>query len=236
MIRTIITALFLGVFFLISLPAFVLIKLVWKYNEKKAGAMAQRMVSWALSVISVICGIKLEVEGLKNIPDEPVLYIGNHSSFFDIVVTYPLLPQTTGYIGKKEIDKISLLRWWMPLLHGLTFDRDDPRQGMKMIIAAIDQVKAGYSMFIFPEGTRSKDGTLHDFKAGSFKIATRTNCPVIPVAISGTADIFENHTPFIEAGTVKVVFGEPVYPDKLPADEKKKIAKLVKSRIESMLD
>lgn len=236
MIRTIITALFLGLFFLISLPSYLVIMLVGKVSERKAGRMAQGMVCGALKTISSISGIDLEVEGLENIPEGPVLYIGNHNSFFDIVVTYPLLPQITGYIGKKEIDKVALLRWWMPLLHGLTFDRDDPRQGMKMILAAIDQVKAGYSMFIFPEGTRSKDGQIHEFKAGSFKIATRTNCPVVPVAISGTADIFENHIPSLKPGKVKVVFDKPVYPDKLDNEEKKHISKLVKSKIEALLD
>ena len=236
MIRTIITAVFLVFYFLLSLPLYGLIPLVGRVNAELADRMAQGSVKWALRRILHIAGVRLQIEGREHIPtDEAVLYIGNHQSYFDIVATYPNVVGNVGYVAKQEIDRIALLRYWMPLLHGLTFDREDPRSGMKMIIAAIDNVKAGYSMFIFPEGTRSKDGTLGEFKAGSFKISTRTNCPVIPVAITGTAEIFEKHIPFIRPADVVIRFGKPIRPDELDKEEKKHIARLVQGTIQEML-
>ena len=235
MIRTIITALFLVVFFLISLPLYGVIALVSKVSQRKADDIAQGAVKWALRVIQKIAGVDLVVNGFENIPGETTLFIGNHTSFFDIVVTYPLLPHVTGYVAKKEIDKVPLLKWWMPCLHGLTFERDNPRSGMKMIMSCIDNLKQGYSMFIFPEGTRAKEGEMLDFKAGSFKPATRTGVPIMPVAITGTADIFEKHMPFIRSSKVVVSFGEPVYPASLTPEEKKHIARYVQDKVEAML-
>ena len=232
MIRTILTALFLGIFFLISLPMYVLLPQIAKGNPQLAARMAQGMVTWAMRVILAISGARVEVRGLERVPrDRAVLYIGNHSSYFDILVTYTNLPGITGYAAKQEIDRIMLLRKWMPLLHGVTFDRKDPRSGMRMIMTLIDQVKEGYSAFIFPEGTRSRDGKVHEFKAGSFKVATRTNAPIVPVAISGTADIFENHIPFIRPSQVTVTFLDPIDPETLDREGKAKLAETVRERI-----
>ena len=97
------------------------------------------------------------VIGEENVPkDEPVLYIGNHRSYFDIVMTYIRVPRPTGYIAKIEMLKIPLLSHWMKYLHCLFLDRNDIKQGMKIILTAIDKVKSGISICVFPEGTRNK--------------------------------------------------------------------------------
>ncbi len=236
MIRTVLTLLFLVGFFLVSIPFYIFLPLISKINPSLAGRTAQRVVCSALSIVSSIAGIRLSVEGASNIPrGESVVYIANHRSYFDIVTTYPLLPGLTGYVAKHEINKVPLLKYWMRLLHGLTFDRDDPRSGMNMILSAIDQIKGGYSIFIFPEGTRSKDGKLGEFKAGSVKAATRTNCRIVPVSISGTDEVFEKHVPFIQPADVKIKFGKPFRPSELPSEEKKHLAKNVQTIIEEML-
>ena len=236
MIRTAITAVFLLFFFLVSLPLYALIPIVAKLDQKKADRMAQGAVCWALRCVFGITGSRLTVTGQELIPgDEPVVYIGNHQSYFDIVTTYPYVSGTVGYIAKKEINAVPLLGWWMPLLHGLTFDRDDPKSGIQMIRTAIDQLKAGYSMFVFPEGTRSKDGRLGEFKTGSFKLVTRTGCAIVPVAIKGTARIFEDHIPFLKPSDVNIRFGEVIRINKLDPEDKKHIALYVRDRVEEML-
>ena len=93
--------------------------------------------------------VKQTVIGKDNVPkDEPVLYISNHRSFFDIPLAYVNLPTLTGFMAKKEIAKVPFLRTWMGFLQCLFLDRKDIRQGLKTILKAIDQVKAGYSIFI----------------------------------------------------------------------------------------
>lgn len=145
-----------------------------------------------------LAGVHLTVEGKEHVPtDQAVLYIGNHRSIFDIVITYAQCPNLTGYISKDGVNKVPLLGIWMRRLYCLFLDRKDLKQGLKTILTAIDQVKSGISICIFPEGTRNRDRedatTLLPFKDGSFKIAQKTGCPIIPMALTGTADIFENH-------------------------------------------
>ena len=122
--------------------------------------------------------------------DEAVLYIGNHRSFFDIIITYSRCPRLTGYISKQSITKIPVLGLWMKRLHCLFLDRDDIKQGLKVVLAAIDQVKSGISICVFPEGTRCKNKDdlteVQSFKEGTFKIATKSKCKIVPMAIMGT--------------------------------------------------
>lgn len=236
MIRTVLIFLFLVFFFIISLPFYALIPVIAKFNANLADRMTQSIVCWAMRVILSLAGVDVELRGRENIPTgEPVLYVGNHQSYFDILSTYPHVAGLTAYIAKEEINKVTLIRYWMQLLHGLTFDREDPRSAMKMIIAAIDEVKSGYSIFLFPEGTRSKDGRIGEFKAGSFKIATRTNCWIVPVGISGTPEIFEQHLPAIHPSHVVVRFGKAFRASELSDEEKKRIGVYARERVAELV-
>ena len=91
-------------------------------------------------------------------------------------------------------------------------------------------------MFIFPEGTRTKDGKLHDFKEGSLKIATKSKCPIIPVGINGTSDVFERQLPFIKSAKVTVSFGKPIYTANMSRDELKAITKTVQNEVASLIE
>ena len=165
-------------------------------------------------------------------------YIGNHRSFFDVPITYPRCPIRTGYIAKKEMEKVPLLSTWMKRLHCLFLDRKDIKQGLKTILAAIEKVKSGISICIFPEGTRSKNEDELDmlpFHEGSFKIATKTNCPIIPMAISGSADIWESHFPRIKKTHVILEYGKPIYVDQLEKEDKKHLGAYTQNIIHEML-
>ena len=104
-----------------------------------------------------------------------------------------------------------------------------------MILDGIDMIKNGISVFIFPEGTRNSKEELLEFKAGSVKMASKTGCPIIPVAITGTRDVLENHFPFIRSSHATVTFGTPIMPDGLEAEEKKHLAAYVQHQIQTML-
>ena len=167
-----------------------------------------------------------------------ILYIGNHRSYFDILLTYSRCPIRTGYIAKKEMEKIPLLSTWMKYLHCLFLDRKDIKQGLKTILTAVDKVKSGISICIFPEGTRNKntdDLDMLPFHEGSFKIATKTKCPIIPIAINNSADIFEAHFPKIRPAKVVVEYGKPIYPDELDKETKKHLGEYTQGIIHQML-
>ena len=234
--KTILILVFLVIFLVVSLPIQGILWLYGKKNKESADYISLHIVNWAFGVIRFISGVHPEIKGLENIPtDQSVLFIGNHSSFFDVILTYPLMERRTGYISKKEFEKVPLLPIWMRRLYCLFLDRSTPKEGLKTILKAIDYVKEGISVFVFPEGTRSKDGTLGEFKAGAFKIATKTNCPIIPVAITGTRDVFESHFPWVKKAPVQITFGEAILPDALSAEDKKHIGDYTKSQLEEML-
>ena len=231
MIRLIFVALFVVLFLIIGIPVLGIEWLIGKVSKKTMDYSSLRLVQWAFKMIIKLAGIELTVIGEENIPEGPVLYIGNHRSFFDIVITYARCKNLTGYIAKKEMLSIPLLRTWMKRLYCLFLDRENPKEGLKTILQAIDYVKHGISICIFPEGTRNKgeELSLLPFKEGAFKIATKTGCPIVPISMNNTAEIFENHFPKIKKTHVILEYGTPIYPNELDKDVKKHIGSYVQN-------
>ena len=237
MLRMIIVALFLGIFGLVSLPTFFVLWLIGKFSMNLRHHASYAFVRSALKILLNLSDTELIVKGEENlIKDRPVLYVGNHRSFFDIVIAYSIIPPLAGFISKIEVKKVPILRTWMTFMNCLYLDRNNAKEGLKTILAAIEQVKSGISIFIFPEGTRSKaDDAMIAFKEGSLKIAQKTNCPVIPVAFNNTSAIFEDQKPFIKKAKVIVEFGKPIYLSSLEGDDKKFPGKYTHDIVEKMV-
>ena len=179
-------------FLILSIPILIAEWILGKFNPRARDISSLRIVQGVFRFILLLTGLKLTVIGEENVPkDQPVLYIPNHNSFFDILITYSRCPRLTGYVAKKSMEKIPLLSNWMKLLYCLFLDRDDIKAGLKTILKGIDQIKSGISMCIFPEGTRNKSGEkLLPFKEGSMKMAEKTGCPIIPVTLNNT-DVYK---------------------------------------------
>ena len=239
MIRLLVIALFLVVFFIFSIPLYLIEWLVGKVNPHARDISSLRIVQGAFKIILFLSGCKLKVIGEEYVPkDEAVLYIGNHRSFFDVVITYARCPGLTGYLAKKEIEKVPFLSTWMRYLYCLFLDRKDIKQGLKTILTAIDHVKQGISIFIFPEGTRSTgadQAELLPFHEGSFKVATKTDCLIVPVAITNTSQILEDHFPFIKSTHVTLEYGKPFRPSELSKEDKKIIGSYTRDIIQEMV-
>lgn len=234
MLRSMAVAIFLIIFLLISYPIFFVEWIVGKVRPKAKDVSSLRIVQWALNVILRISGVKITVIGRENIPDEAALFVGNHRSYFDILITYVQCRRLTGFVAKDSMEKIPSLRVWMRYLHCLFLDRDDIRQGMRVILQAIEQIRQGISIFIFPEGTRSSgdETNLLPFKEGSFKIALKSGCPIVPVSINNSADIFEKHMPWIRKTHVVLEYAKPVDPKSLSREEQKSIGSACRQIIE----
>ena len=225
MIRIIVGGTFLGLYLLLSYLVFPVLWIYEKMNKKKKDELSLRIVQWGFRTILGIAGTEITVIGKENIPDEAVLYVGNHRSYFDILLVYVQCERLTGFVAKDSIEKIPSLRVWMRYLYCLFLNRSDAREGLKTILTAIEYVKKGISICIFPEGTRN-DGeelSMLPFKEGSFKIATKTGCPIVPVSINNSAEIFENHVPALRKTHVVMEYGKPIYPKELSKDELKNI-------------
>ena len=150
MIRLIFVVIFLLLYFILGLPVLGVLWLIGKWNKPAADIASLRIVQWAFKVILFLCGTKLTVIGEENVPkDQPVLYIANHQSSFDIVVSYSRCPGLTGYIAKDGLEKVPILSIWMKRLYCLFLNRQDIKEGMKTILKGIDQIKHGISMCIW---------------------------------------------------------------------------------------
>ena len=238
--RTIIVLLFLVLFLVLSLPFLGIEWIIARFNRRATDLPQLRVVQWAFSVIVWLSGVKLTVVGEENVPkDEPVLYIPNHRSYFDIIITYARCPGRTGYISKDVLKKVPILSIYMERLYCLFLVRDDMRQGMKVILTAIDHIKEGISICVFPEGTRNKDHehpeNLAPFKEGTFKIATKTGCKIVPMAILGTDNILEAHMPWIRPAEVTIVYGKPIDPKALDKETQKHLGAYVQEIVQGMI-
>lgn len=235
--RTILVVIFLIFFLLILSPILLLIEfIIGKKNPELKSRSSLKIVQWAFRVIIFISGTEIDVIGRENIPDDrPVLYVGNHRSYFDTIITYTLVKGLTGYVSKIEMQKVPILRSWMRNLHCTFINRHDLKQGLKTILECIELVKQGISINIFPEGTRNRGKGMLEYKEGSMKIAEKSGCPIIPMAITGTAEIFEKHSPWIKKSHVTVTFGEPIEVSALTKEEKKFLGAYTRDRILSML-
>lgn len=239
MIRFIIVCICVIGYLILSIPILLAEWVVGKFNRRAKDISSLRIIQTVFKFILKVTGADITIIGHENVPkDQAVLYIGNHRSFFDILLTYVLCPDLTGYVAKKEMEPIPLLSTWMRYLHCLFLDRKDIKEGMKTILTAIEKVKSGISICIFPEGTRN-NGTdeleLLPFHDGSFKIATKSGCPIIPMAISNSAEIFENHFPKIKPCKVVVEYGKPIYPEELSREDKKRLGAYTQGIILEML-
>lgn len=238
MLRTILALLFIVLFLIVGIPILAVEWIISKFNPYAADISQLRIVQWAFRVILFIAGTKVTVIGEENIPaDEAVLYIGNHKSFFDIVITYARCKRLTGYVSKLSMKKVPLLSIWMVRLHCLFLNRDDIKEGLKTILAGIENIKNGISMCIFPEGTRNTtDELMLPFKEGSFKMAEKTGCAIIPMAITNSAEIFENHLPRLKRTHVILEYGKPIYPNELDKETRKKLGAHCQGVIQEMLE
>jgi 1-acyl-sn-glycerol-3-phosphate acyltransferase len=239
MIRFILVAATIVLFLIFSIPVIFSLWLTGKKNPGLRDEKSIAVVRGVFKTILFIAGVKITVKGKENIPtDRAVLYVGNHRSYFDILVGYVTVPGLMGFVAKKEMEKIPLLSIWMKYANCLFLDRKNLKEGLKTILKGIEQVKNGISVWIYPEGTRNRNQNPTDllpFKEGSLKIAEKSGCPVIPVAMTGTAEVFEQHLPFIRPSNVTIEFGEPIYLKELEPELRKFPGAYAEKRIKDML-
>ena len=225
MFRFILELLFLIVYLLFSILVLLFASLIGVFCKSARDHMIFSFVTWGFRCVTFISGAKLTVIGEENVPtDRAVLFIGNHRSIFDIVISYGRMKRLCGYVSKKENRKLPVISLLMRYLYCEFLDRDDIKNGLQVILNCIDHVKNGVSIFIYPEGTRNKtEDPLIDYHAGSFKIAEKSGCAIIPVTINHTEELFENQFPRIRSAKVIVEYGTPIETASLSKEEKKEI-------------
>lgn len=233
MIRFILVVIFVVLFLVLSIPLLIAEWIIGKFNQDIKDHSSLAIVNWAFRQVIRLSGTHTIVLGEENVPkDTAVLYVGNHRSYFDILLTYVRVPRPTGYVSKIEMKRYPLLSNWMCNLLCLFLDRENIKEGLKTILAAVEKVKSGISICIFPEGTRNKvNDSFLPFHEGSFKIAERGNVPIVPITLVNTADIFEDHLPKIKKTTVVIEYGKPIYVKNLDKESRKSLSTYVSTII-----
>ncbi len=236
MFRLILVSIFLILFLVLTTPAMLVSFIVGKFNKNAGDRIAMFVVNKiGFRSVQFLAGVKVKVIGHDRIPDEPVLYICNHRGFFDTITSYQLVKGPTGYVAKKEILYAPLLNVWMILMNCQFLDRKKPRSGMDMLLKSIELVKKGVSICIFPEGTRNRDAEsdeLLPFHAGSFKIATKTGCPIVPVTLINAGKVWEDHFPWMHGKNMVIEYGEPIMTRDLSKEELKNVSEMTRDIIQ----
>lgn len=163
-----------------------------------------------------VAGARLDVRREATLPDGPLIFACNHESALDIWAILAALPRTVRFIAKVELFRMPVFGWYMRLGGHIPVDRANRVQAVASLRRAGAAVRAGTSLIVFPEGTRSKDGLVHPFKKGPFVVAREAGVPVIPVAVSGAGRITPKKQIAVEPGTIHIGIGAPVDPAAFP--------------------
>lgn len=193
---------------------------------------------WATSVVDHF-DIPFEIKGKENIPKEgPILFIANHQGYADILdVLYAIDTIHVGFVAKKEFEKVPFLGKAIKILHGVFLERGTGKEAIKALREGVNILKQGYSLIIFPEGTRSKENEMGSFKPGSLKFAQKAKVPIIPVTIDGSYELFEKNG-WLNPCKQTVIFHDLIHYELMDRKEQSemmpKIEAIVKNRLEDI--
>jgi 1-acyl-sn-glycerol-3-phosphate acyltransferase len=222
-------AVVLGVYAALSMAFFVLAQLPVMIVTRSGDFsiwLARRL--WSPSALWV-AGVRPDVRAPHGFPAGPAIYASNHESALDVWLLLCTIPRNVRFIAKRELFRIPILGWYLALARFISVDRRDRAQAIAALRRAGQTIREGTSLIVFPEGTRSVDGTVHPFKKGPFVVAMEAGVPVVPVAISGAAALIPKGKWEVRAGMARVLVGEPVMPRDFP--DKTALLREVRRRI-----
>jgi 1-acyl-sn-glycerol-3-phosphate acyltransferase len=223
---------------LVLIPAgavFILLDLLGFKKAASAG-MYRMAQGWARFII-FLTGCTVTVRGREHIPPRGGLcFVSNHGSIFDILLILAFAGRPFGFVAKRELAFIPFLNMWIYLLGGSFIDRKNIRKAVKTINSGIKHITGGGAMIIFPEGHRSRGQGLLPFHPGSLKLATKAEAPIVPVALSGSYDVFERDYR-VASVPVGISFAPPIpTADLSPEDRKQALAEKIREIIAGMLE
>lgn len=195
-------------------------------------ALARRV--WAPGVLGIL-GARLKTEGVEGLDfTKSYLLVANHTSQLDIPVLFAALPIPLRFLAKEELRRIPLVGQFISAMGMIFIDRGRSEAARGSIERLAESLQAGYCLMAFPEGTRSRDGQLREFKTGAFVAAIKSGVPVVPIYIEGAAAVLPAGTLVVRPGTVRVRVGEPLPSAHLTLKDRRSFAGLVHSRMREL--
>jgi len=201
-----------------------------------SGDTVLRLARWWARTICSLTGVKVEVEHQAQLdPGHSYVFMANHLSTIDIWALYVALPLPVRMIAKKQLAAIPLFGWAMWAGRFIFIDRHNAISARRSIERAGERIRAGASVLLFPEGTRSRDGQLQAFKKGGFHLAIDAGAPIVPVALHGTRELMPRGSLRVKPGRVRVTIGAPIPTTGLTADDRNALVEHVRDTIAEML-
>ena len=231
-IRSILVYLWIGLIIIVGLPYRAYCNHVKKTDAALGYQKLHKLVRPFCKVILALGGIKLDVCGKENIPSAGnVLYVGNHQSMLDIAVMLAVSEEPLGFLAKDNLEKNWLIKTWVASVGSVFIARGETRKALEAIIKSAKIAKSGHHLMVYPEGTRTKDGTLGEIKAGSLKIAQKGEAAIVPVVVDGDFQAMSPKTIWITPTTVKLTFLEVIPVETVKQTDTKELAKKIKTDI-----
>jgi 1-acyl-sn-glycerol-3-phosphate acyltransferase len=227
----------------VQLPAFWIWSIFWisialvvrlvTLSPEPALAMARRI--WAPGILAMAL-VRLDVEGLETVDwQRPYLIAANHRSFLDIPILFRGLPQNLRFLVKSELRHLPFLGWYIKAMGMVFVDRRDRSRGLEGVRQASEIARAGQTLVVFPEGTRSKDGRLQKLKTGGLLAAIQSGLPVLPVAITGDEKVLPTGPYRARAGRARLRIGRPIETTAFGPEDRHILADAVRTQLEELL-
>lgn len=165
---------------------------------------------WGRGIIRLCC-VPVTVTGLENIRDiRSAVFVGNHQSMLDIFLYLGFIPRNGAFLAKKQVIWVPIIGWLLLIFGHIRIDRSNPKESLASVQRCIKAIDTGWSIFIFPEGTRTDAGEIKPFKSGSMKIPLRTGAPVVPITIQGAFRVMRKQTFAVHRHPIVMHIGEPI--------------------------
>jgi 1-acyl-sn-glycerol-3-phosphate acyltransferase len=191
---------------------------------------------WARFLLAVSF-VRVSVQGRENLDgSRTCIFCANHLSYLDPPLLLACLETPVRFLAKKSLFGIPFLGWAMRGEGDVPIDRENPRAAARSLARAAALVRQGTSLVVFPEGGRSRDGTLQPFLSGAFRIAIRSQTPVVPIAIRGTREALRPGSLHFRGGHVQVAIGKPISTHELSAADQDTLSIAVREKIQPMLE
>jgi 1-acyl-sn-glycerol-3-phosphate acyltransferase len=176
--------------------------------------------------------VKVKIEGVEHLNGKgPYIFMSNHQGSYDIFALLGHLPYQFKWLAKKELFSIPFFGWTMTAAGYIRIDREGTRETVEAMNDAAQKIRDGMSVVIFPEGSRSPDGSIQSFKKGGFTLAIKSGVPIVPIAISGSRDIMPKDKLTAASGEIRIRMDHPIKTENSSLKERESLMKGVRETI-----
>jgi 1-acyl-sn-glycerol-3-phosphate acyltransferase len=231
MIRATLVYVFVALYILILGP----IAMLWALITGKTGLIYD-LARFCIRVSGAMCGVKVRIRGREKVlPGRTFVFLSNHQGNFDAPVLAHAIPRDWRALIKKEVMRLPVLSLVLRQVQMVPIDRSDPQKARNSIDQGVRLLRQGYSFIAFPEGTRSRNGRLGEFKKGVFIMALKAGVPIVPISIVNSSAIQPPGEYGIRPGTIHVVFHDPIPTENLGMEDRDRLVDLTRAAIASGL-